>query len=215
MSDPSKLYDNLPDCYSRDPSRDSYKFLSGLAQALSAGQQAIEDFCDDTDVELADGTGLDVAGENLAAERPPGLTDPQYLILIQVYAPCKRTTIQAIRSVFEAASLSVSVTVQDKQLNGAIPVFEVWIYVDILSWDVGAYAGMDAQYPNPPLSIGWPVPSCLAGKDSQVNGLVYEGTGVYGGKYNDHWWSYADWWTMQYVDKVKLAGTTVIYKLKP
>lgn len=221
MTDPSKLYENIPDCYSRDPNRDNYKLLAGLAEALSAGKTAVDDFCEDTIIILADGEGLSIAGENLGVSRPPGMRDPEYAVLIPTVSACSRGTIQAIRSVFEAASGMVDVEVKDKQLDGSIPIFEVWIYVKIWSEGRAAYAGFDTQYPNiepkpasPAISVGWPVESCIAGDEVLAGGLVFNGTGLYGGEFNDHWWDYADEWTKALVNKVKLAGTVIVYKLK-
>jgi len=210
MSDPARIYENLPDCYDRKEQRDTYKLLSGLATAIAAGDAAVSDFVSDLTVQSADGEGLIRRGEDYAVPRPMVLTEPGYAILIRTKLPCKRGTIQAIRSVFEAATGLTNVVVRDWHTHSVlgIPPYEIWIYVPSQSYLYGAYA---EPYTTPAaVKTGYVAP--WPPEDSCYASLVYNGYGAAGGEYNDHWWSAVDAVTESIIDSVKLAGTIVIYK---
>jgi len=219
---PTKIYENLPDCYSRDPSTDLYKVLSGLAVALTAGETAIDDFIDDQNATVADGNGLLILGENLNAPKPPTLPEAQYAIMVPILAGAARGTIQAIRAVFEAATGLSGVLVEDQQTNGVIPNYEIWIWV---RGDSQLYAGFAEDYllmplVRPNIQNPWPPEDCCymgAQGDYlwQAQDWVHDAFDQYGAEYNDHWWADVDKWTDDIVKSVRLAGTIIIYKLVP
>lgn len=224
MADPSRIYANLPQSYDARPSRGLYQLLSGLAAALSSAQTSLDDFIGDLTVVSADGEGLDRAGEGLAVPRIPGLGDAQYAILIRTRAPCARGTIQAIRSVFEAATGLSGVVVRDWHTHSllGIPPYEIWIYVNSDSDLYGSYADADT----PPAAAKanhnapWPPQdSCYLGCPPQpaetppvAQSWNHDAYNLYGGEYNDHWWSPVDVKTQEVIDSVKLAGTIIVYK---
>lgn len=208
MADPTKIYNHLPDAYDENPTRDLYKLLSALARGVEKGDDSIEDFEKDIVTVTSDGDGLVVMGENLSVSRPPGLPDAQYSILIRTKAPIPRATIDAIKRVFEAATGLSGVSVTDKQTNGSIPSYEIWITLSLAnagSLGRGAYAGLPTNYDRRPRkSAIW------GGRGANA---VMDEIGYQGGLNNDHWWSSVDRWTQALVDSVKLAGTIIIYKI--
>lgn len=222
MADPYRLYDNLPPCYDEDSGRGTYHLLSGLAVALGNGETALNEFIANLTVSTATGEGLVRLGENYVVPNPSILTEVQFAVLIRTKAPCKRGTIQAIRSVFEAATGLTGITVEDRYIDAAIPHYEIWIYVPSESYGFGSYAepyvAPAAVKPNyvPP----WPPEdSCYLGtmpdyttSPVTAGDLVYDGYGQAGGEYNDHWWGAIDLVTESIVDSVKLAGTIIVYK---
>lgn len=205
MSDPKRLFDNLPDCYDRRSGKGNYQLLAGLAEALGNAEADLDDFKGDIVVATSDGNGLTFAGETLGVPRPPTLSDSQYAILIRTMAPIPRGTINAIKQVFEAATGLSNVVVKDRQTDLSIPRYEVWIYVTADSNGYGAFVEPDAVV-RPNVSAPWPPDS------SCVFGTVHDVVNQYGGEYNDHWWSDVDYWTRTLIESVKIAGTIIVYK---
>lgn len=201
MSDPSRIYENLPEVYDKSQDRDLYKLLSGLAKAIIDGDEAVTDFVHDQSVEFGDGDGLSRLGEGLAISRPTGMPDSLYSILIPIYAGAKRGTIQAIRSVFEAAMGGITGTlVEDRQTNGSIPEYEIWIHVS------GLPAYEFANYYSGDLVIQPPFSWEYAYFDA------YSPIDTYSGDINAHWWNDVPQEIKDVVNNVKLAGTIIVYK---
>lgn len=199
MADPSNLYQHLPDAYSRSSDADLYKLLSGLAEGTETARANVLDYREDLHLSKADGPGLDRAGQNYGISRPPGMTDALYQAVCLKMAGMRRGTVAAIKVLLDTAT-GLSWTVEDKQLNGSIPAGEV--HCSLASgfyplYGRGLYAGITAN-------TGDPVESSIAG-------TILDELGEAGGTYNDHAGGIVDPWVRAWVEKVKLAGTKIVY----
>ena len=208
MASPNNLFQNIPECYDRRSTKGNYHLLAGLAAGLSNAETDLTEFKNEITVVNAAEDFLNRAGETLGVPRIPNMSDGQYAILIRTMVPIPRGTINAIKQVFEAATGLTGVTVEDRLINGAIPYYEVWIYVTVDSYGYGAFVEPDAVV-RANTSAPWPPDS------SCVFGTVHDAVNAYGGEYNDHWWSDVDYWTRSIVDSVKIAGTIIVYKTAP
>ncbi len=201
MSDPTSLYRHIPDAFSRRDDSDIYRHLAALATGTEAARLDVVDFREDLTIDTADGDGLNRLGENYDCPRSPGMTDTRYRALLKAFVGAKRGTIPAIQAVYEAAT-GISVTVEDTQLNASVPIFEVWITPVAgfsESYGLGMFPGLAASNYD-----GWPVESSIVGEMLPV--------GDESGTYNDHVWAPVDIWTDRIMEKVKLAGTKLVYK---
>lgn len=202
MSDPSRLYDNLPPAYDKNPQRDLYKILSGLAKGIDDLDTFLQDFRADLTVVNADGQGMDIVAENYGIARPPGMEDGRLGLLVRALLPAKRGTLQAIRNVLQVATGISSVTIEDKQVNAFIPEYHIFITISPgtnPSQGRGFYPEMPAAG-----TPGFP-------EESSISGTILDETGYWGGQYNDHYWSPVDYWTQQILNEVKLAGTVLVF----
>lgn len=201
-NNPANLYRHLPDCYSRRTDSAIYKKLASLAVGTEQARLDVVDYRDDLTIDTADGVGLNRLGENFDCPRPPGMLDTNYRALLKAFVGAQRGTRAAIRAVYEAAT-GIDVTVDDRQTNGAIPVFEVWItpaagFTE--SYGVGMFPGIGAANYD-----GWPVESSIAGETLPV--------GDQSGIYNDHVFAPGpSIWIIRIMEKVKLAGTKLVYQ---
>lgn len=201
MSDKPKIYDILPDIYDPTAGTDTFIIFDAIQGAIDGTQEAVTDLNEDQAVSTADGDGLSRLGELFNIPRPPGMIDERYRSVISAIAGARRCTIQSIKSVFEAAS-GLSASVEDIQTNASIPMYEIWITPSTVDSSDGR--GFYPEFPTN--KDGYPVESSLAG-------VVIDETGSAGGLFNDHAWNPIDLWTMALVDKVKPAGTKIIYKV--
>lgn len=197
-----RIYENMPKEYSQDPRDSLYTLITAIGTGLRDNETHLKKFMNDRFVVTASGEGLDIAGENLKVPRIPGMIDSDYQILIPTKAGAARGTIQAIKSVFEAATGFSNVVVQDKHVNPVIPEFEIWIFASTHSNSYGraGYAGHTTIFG------AFPETKCI------MDPAVVQ-TGFYeGGMYNAHWWGPASIWARRCVDSVRLAGTVIVYK---
>lgn len=196
-----RLIRHLPEVFDTRPGSDTYKLLSAIAKAIDAADVEVQDALDDRFVVSADGAGLNRLGEGYAIPRPPHLTDSQYAILIQTKMPAKRGTLHAIKSVFEAVSGMTVVSIEDRQVNGVIPSWQIWLTVEDFTFGRGAWVGLTTN------KDGYPIESGLVGPVYADNTQPY-----YQGLHNDYYWSPVDVFSRRAVDCVRLAGTVVLYK---
>lgn len=194
------IYDLLPDIYDATEGSDTVAIFGAIQNSIDGAQEAVDDLKEDQAVETADGFGLDRQGELYGTPRPPGLDDAKYRAVISAISGARRGTLYAIKNVFEAAS-GLTATVEDNQSNPLIPMYEIWITP---SAQGSEGRGFYPEYPTN--KDGYPVQSSLAGE-------VIAEIGVTGGLFNDHAWSPVDVWTKKLVDKVKMAGTKIVYKV--
>lgn len=193
------LYAVLPDIYDETAGSDTFVIFDALQASLDTAQAGLVDFEDDQSIDTSDGDGLDWLGELYNTGRPPGLDDDKYRAVIAAIAGARRGTIYAIKAVFEAVT-SLTATVEDKQTNAAIPPYEIWITPSSTeSFGRGFYPQFitnKAYYP----------------VESSIAGVVFDGEGVDGGLFNDHAWAVVDLWTRDLIERVKMAGTKIVYK---
>jgi hypothetical protein len=198
------LYDHIPDVYDRDPTSHQYTLMSSIQIATDDARAAVSAYFANLSLDTATGWGLNYLGENYAIPRSPGMTDFRYRALVKAMIGCRRGTIQAIQSVFAAATGLIYLTdfdVTDRQMNPAIPPFEIWIRPLLGLFGMygrGCYPEFPTHYD------GYPVESSIAG-------VVLDDTGWYGGLHNDHVDGIRDFWTARLLDSVRMAGTRIIY----
>lgn len=198
-----KIYDLLPDVYDKTDTCDTFIIFNAIQDEIDGTQTAVDDFNEDQTISTSDGDGLSRLGELFNVARPPGMDDEKYRAVISAIAGARRCTIHSIKAVFEAAS-GLNATVEDIQTNSAIPAFEIWISLDPLT--IGSSEGRGFYPEFPTNKDGYPVESSLAG-------VVFDETGAAGGLFNDHAWNPIDLWTQALVDKVRPAGTKIVYKV--
>jgi len=203
VADPTNIYKHFPDVYDRNSGSDQYKWLSAVAEATVGINDAAQDFLDDLSISSADGAGLNRLGETFDAPRPPGMSDARDSALVSAFVGARRCTVAAIAAVFEAATGITDATVEDKQLNAAIPSYEIWITPGAAGFSQAYGRGFYPEFPTN--KDGYPVESSLAG-------VIINEEGFYGGLFNDHTWDPVDYWTKLYLDKVRPAGTKIIFK---
>lgn len=198
------LYDHIPDVYDRDPSSQQHTLMSALQLATDDARSAVSAYFADLSIATASGAGLRYLGENYAIPRPPAMTDARYRSLILAMIGCRRGTIQAIQTVFAAATglrYLIDYEVLDRQMDPVIPPYEIWIRPLLGISDMygrGCYPPYTTNYD------GYPVESSIAG-------VVLNETGWYGGLHNDHVSGLRDYWTARLLDSVRMAGTRIIY----
>jgi len=205
MADPTNLYRHLPDTYDQDADSDEYKILAGLAEGTENARTELTDYRLDLALSTADGEGLDWWGENFSLARPPGMIDTFYRNVVSIIAGGRRGTVAIIKAVLEAAT-GLTWTVKDRQLDVdqslglGIPAFEVWAFASATGNAYGrAYAGYDTHIDDYP-------------EESGVGGPILNDMGLDGGRFNDHAWGPLSAWELAFVDKVRPAGVSVIFK---
>lgn len=203
----AQIAQNLPEVLDTRVGSDTDRLLQALCAVLGEAGDDLQDVLDDRFVATADGAGLDRLGIGYAIPKPPHLTDAQYASLIQTKLPARRGTLQAIRSVFEAAYGSTLVSIHDRQTGlQAVPIVSVpgWtICIELKDDALGraAWAGLATN------TDSFPVESAIAGPAYAV-----DSDPRHQGLYNDYYWAPIDVFTKEVVDCVRLAGTVIIYK---
>lgn len=199
-TDPSNLYRHMPDCYSRSSQSDTYKLLAAWQKVLNDAQARVTDAKEDITVSTSDGEGLDRLGSNFSTPRSPGQLDDHYRVLVGLIASMRRGTVAALKVVIEAAT-GQTWTVEDTQLNGAIPLGEV-------------HFSPPANTHNPSAPALWPTLAANTGEDpeeSAIAGTVHDALGVEGARLNDHAYSNVGDDTKALLNRIKLAGVTLVF----
>lgn len=206
MADPARLYRFLPDCFDRDEDSDQYKLLAGLAKGTEDARTELLDYRNDLATSTANGEGLDRWCENFATPRPPGMLDSRYRAVTALIAGARRGTLAIIKQVLDAAT-GLTWTVVDRMLDIdqnsgalAIPAFEIWAKASLTDHPLGlAYTSYTTHVDGHP-------------EESGLSGPILSDIGLDGGRFNDHTWDWLSWWELELVDRVRPAGTRVLFK---
>lgn len=198
---------SLPEVFDTRPGSDTDKLIQALCKVIEQAGTELQDVLDDRFVVTADGAGLDRLGEGYGIERPPNLTESGYRVLIQTKLPSRRGTLQAIRSVFEAAYGSKLKTIEDRQINASIDGFVICITVDDFSFGRAAFCCIQVVPETRSIVSFCPVWSGHYGPNIANSALS-----IYQGKYNNYYWAPVDAWTERITNCIKLAGTRINYK---
>jgi hypothetical protein len=202
----NRLFAHLPSVYDdRDRDGENTTLLEPVANQLDELREVQERFRKGRFVEDENGTHLDVVGENYGVGRPPGMNNQFYASLIRAMNSCRRTTLEAIKSIVEAASGMTGVVVDDMVTDPSLPAFHIRVRLPATqsgSEGRGFYLGLPAD------TDGFPVPSATMGP-------VMEEAGEAGGLFNDHFWSVLDVWTEELIDRVRLHGTKLWFEYAP
>lgn len=206
MNSLNRLFSHLSPAYDdRDRNGENTTLLEPVANQLDELREVQERFRKGRFVEDEDGTHLDVVGENYGVGRPPGMNNQFYASLIRAMTSCRRTTLEAIKSIVEAASGMTGVVVDDITTDPTLPLFHIRVR---LPAEQGGSEGRGFYKGLPPDTDGYPVPSALFGP-------VMEEGGWSGGLFNDHLWSFTDLWTQELIDRVRLHGTKLWFEWAP
>lgn len=198
---------SLPEAFDTRSGSDTDKFIQALCKVIGSANEELQDVLADRFVVTADGAGLNRLGEGYGIERPPNLSDAGYQVLIQTKLPAKRGTLQAIRSVFEAAYGSKLKSIEDKQLNPSIEGFFICITVEDFSFGRAGFCDVQ-QVPDGESVAG--INSVWSAQEGPT--LANSAQALEQGRFNDYYWHPVDTWTMRITNCVKLAGTFIVYK---
>lgn len=201
-ADPTKLYRHLPDCYDRSSTSNQYKLMAALEAGVSRTRTEVETFRDEITITGASGDGLTRRVLSKGLFRPPGMSDTTLRTIAKAIYGASRGTLAAIKAVAEAAT-GLTLNVNDKQTVSSIPSWEIWIEPASGVWP--SYGR--SMYPdiNTETFYVAPLRSSLAGP-------VIDALGQRGAFINDHAWYPVDLWTMSLLNKVRPAGTKIVFK---